>query len=59
MRGAPKKTSADAIVAAAGSLFAERGVAATAVADIVRRSEGNLLSLFSFQGSARGRALRA
>ncbi len=37
MRGAPKKTSAEAIVAAAGSLFAERGVAATSVADIARR----------------------
>ena len=37
MRGAPKKTSAEAIVAAAGSLFAARGVPATSVADIARR----------------------
>src|SRR5512138_927048 len=37
MRGAPKKTSAEAIVAAAGNLFAERGVEATSVEDIARR----------------------
>jgi AcrR family transcriptional regulator len=36
MRGAPKKTSAEAVIAAAGEMFAERGVAATSVADIAR-----------------------
>lgn len=36
MKGAPKKTSAEAIVAAAGALFAERGVDATSVEDLAR-----------------------
>lgn len=36
MRGAPKKSSTEAIVAAAASIFAEKGVAGTSVEDIAR-----------------------
>jgi AcrR family transcriptional regulator len=36
MRGAPKKTSAEAVIAAAGELFAAKGVEATSIADITR-----------------------
>jgi AcrR family transcriptional regulator len=36
MRGAPKKTSAQALIQAAGTLFAARGVASVSVADLAR-----------------------